>query len=156
MTSPFIEPLPHSSGLAQSEALRSLDITTPLFAGLRPAPASDWRIRMGRIRIPGHGDLRHVGGLLWFGAGSFDLHRGLHRLGCLVVDRGTPGAVNTWRPGCAFYACLRRLTIFGRTCVTPFGCGAGRKGFYERGCQVKTLLLLEEGFVLLGIQPPAD
>jgi hypothetical protein len=30
------------------------------------------------------------------------------------------------------------------------------KGFYERGCQVKTLLLLEEGFVLLGIQPPAD
>jgi hypothetical protein len=31
-----------------------------------------------------------------------------------------------------------------------------RKGFYERGCQVKTLLLLEEGFVLLGIQPPAD
>jgi hypothetical protein len=27
------------------------------------------------------------------------------------------------------------------------------KGFYERGCQVKTLLLLQEGLVFLGIQP---
>src|SRR5579859_6065919 len=49
--------------------------------------SSDWRIRMGRLRIPGHWDLRHVGGLLWFGAGSFSLHR---RLGYLVVDRDTP------------------------------------------------------------------
>ncbi len=65
--------------------------------------SSDWRVRMGRLRISGNGDLRHVGGLLWFGAGSFGLHRGLHRLGHLVVDRGTPGAVNTWRPGCIFY-----------------------------------------------------
>jgi hypothetical protein len=31
----------------------------------------------------------------------------------------------------------------------------GGKGFYKSGCQVKTLLLLEEGFVLLGIQPPS-
>jgi hypothetical protein len=30
---------------------------------------------------------------------------------------------------------------------------SGRKRFYERGCQVKTLLLLQEGFVFLGIQP---
>ncbi len=65
--------------------------------------SSDWRVRMGRLRISGNGDLRHVGGLLWVGAGSFGLHRGLHRLGHLAVDRGTPGAVNTWRPGCIFY-----------------------------------------------------
>jgi hypothetical protein len=31
----------------------------------------------------------------------------------------------------------------------------GGNAFYERGCQVKTLLLLEEGLVLLGIQPPS-
>ena len=31
-----------------------------------------------------------------------------------------------------------------------------KKGFYERGCQVKTLLLLQEGLVFVGIQPPAD
>jgi hypothetical protein len=65
--------------------------------------SSDWCVRMGRLRISGNGDLRHVGGLLWFGAGFFGLHRGLHRLGYLVVDRSTPGAVNTWRPGCIFY-----------------------------------------------------
>jgi hypothetical protein len=65
--------------------------------------SSDWCVRMGRLRVPGNGDLRHVGGLLWFGAGFFGLHRGLHRLGYLVVDRGTPGAVNTWLPGCIFY-----------------------------------------------------
>jgi hypothetical protein len=27
------------------------------------------------------------------------------------------------------------------------------EGFHERGCQVKRVLLLQEGFVLLGIQP---
>jgi len=39
--------------------------------------------------------------------------------------------------------------------LMPAGLGEW-KGFYERGCQVKTLLLLQEGLVFVGIQPPAD
>jgi hypothetical protein len=41
-------------------------------------------------------------------------------------------------------------------CVGSAARCARRKGFYERGCQVKTLLLLQEGLVFVGIQPPAD